>query len=70
MNPTKLWPAKIRIGLGASTKDSTCLSSTQAVVALGSADAEAGAAVKASQEVVGMMSLWKDVSETTRVHVM
>ena len=34
-------------------------SKTQAVVALSSADL--GAAVKASQEVLGMMSLWKDV---------
>ena len=34
-------------------------SKTQAVVALSSAEAELGAAVKASQEVLGMMSLWK-----------
>ena len=41
-------------------------SETQAVVALSSAEAELGAAVKASQDVLGMMSLWKDVGETTR----
>ena len=41
-------------------------SKTQAVVALRSAEAELDAAVKASQEVLGMMSLWKDVGETTR----
>ena len=35
-----------------------------------SAEAELGAAVKASQEVLGMMSLWKDVGETTQWHVM
>ena len=33
-------------------------SKTQAVVALSSAEAELGAAVKASQEVLGMMTLW------------
>ena len=38
-------------------------SKTQAVVALSSAEAELGAAVKASQEVLGMMSLRKDVDE-------
>ena len=37
-------------------------------MALSSAEAELGA-VKASQEVLGMMSLWKDVSETTSGHV-
>ena len=31
---------------------------TQAVMALSSADLELDAAVKASQEVLGMMSLW------------
>ena len=41
-------------------------SKTQAVVALSSAEAELGAPVKASQEVLGMMSLWKDVGENTR----
>ena len=45
-------------------------SKTQAVVALSSAEAELGAAVKASQEVLGMVSLWKDVGETTQDHVM
>ena len=40
-------------------------STTQAVVALSSAEAELGAAEKASQEVFGMMSC-----ETTREHVM
>ena len=45
-------------------------SKTQAVVALSSAEAELGAAEKASEEVLGMMSLWKDVGETTRGHVM
>ena len=40
-------------------------SKTQAIVALSSAEAEQGAAVKASQEVLGMMSLWKDTGETT-----
>ena len=45
-------------------------SKTQAVVALSSAEAELGAAVKASQEVLRTMSLWKDVGETTRGHVM
>ena len=45
-------------------------SKTKAVVALSSAEAELGAAVKASQEVLGLMSLWKDASETTRGHVM
>ena len=45
-------------------------SKTQAVVALRSAEAERGAAVKASQEVLGMISLWTDVGETTRGHVM
>ena len=39
----------------------------QAVVALSSAE---GAAEKARQEVLGMMSLWEDVGETTRGHVM
>ena len=42
-------------------------SKTQAVVALSSAE---GAAEKARQEVLGMMSLWEDVGETTRGHVM
>ena len=37
---------------------------TQAVVALSAPEAELGAAVKASQEVPRMMSLWKDVGET------
>ena len=41
----------------------------QAAVALSSEEAELGAAVKASQEVLGMMSLWKDESETPRRHV-
>ena len=45
-------------------------SKTQAVVALSSAEAELGAAVKASQEVLGMMSLWKDIHETTQGHLM
>ena len=44
-------------------------SKTQAVVALSSAEAELGAAVKACQDVLGMMSLWKDAGETTRGHV-
>ena len=44
-------------------------SKTQAVVAMSSAEAELGAAVKASLEVLGMMSLWKDVGEATRGHV-
>ena len=35
-----------------------------------SAEAELGAAVKASQEVLGMTSLWNDVGETTWRHVM
>ena len=35
-----------------------------------SAEAELDAAVKASQEVLGMMSLWKDVGAITRGHVM
>ena len=35
-------------------------SKTQAVVALSSTEAELGAAVKAGQEVPGMMTLWKD----------
>ena len=43
---------------------------TQAVVALSSTEAELGAAVKASHEVLGVMSLWKDAGETTREHVM
>ena len=43
-------------------------SKTQAVVALGSAEAELGAAVKASQELLGMMSVWQDVGETTQGH--
>ena len=45
-------------------------SKTQAVVALTSAEVELGAAVKASQEVLGIMSLWKDVGEATWGHVM
>ena len=45
-------------------------SETQAVVALSLAEAELVAAVKASQEVLGMMSLWKDIGETTQGHVM
>ena len=45
-------------------------SKTQAVVALSAAEAALGATVKASQEVLGVVSLWKDVGETTRVHVM
>ena len=45
-------------------------SKTQAVVALSSAEAQLGAAVKASQEVLGIMSLWKDVGEATKGHVM
>ena len=45
-------------------------SKTQTVVTLSSAEAELGAAVKASQEVLGMMSLWKEIGETTRGHVM
>ena len=45
-------------------------SETQAVVALSSAEAQLGAAEKASQEVLGIMPLRKDVGETTRVHVM
>ena len=40
------------------------------MVALSSAEAALGATVKASQEVLGIMSLWKDVGETTRRHVM
>ena len=40
-------------------------SKTQAVVALSSAKTELAAATKASQEVLGMMSLWKDIGETT-----
>ena len=39
-------------------------------MALCSAEAELDAAVKASQEVLGMMSLWKDVGEITWGHVM
>ena len=39
-------------------------------MALSSAEAELGAGEKGSQEVLGMMSLWKDVGETTRGHVM
>ena len=39
-------------------------------MALSSAEAELGAAVKASQEVLGMTSLWNDVGETTWGHVM
>ena len=45
-------------------------SNTHAIVAPSLAEAELGAAVKAGQEVLGMMSLWKDVSEATRGHVM
>ena len=45
-------------------------SKTQAVVALSSAEAELCAAEKASQEVLGVMSLWKDVGEITSGHVM
>ena len=45
-------------------------SKTQAVVVLCFAEAELGGAVKASQEGLGMMSLWKDIGETTRRHVM
>ena len=45
-------------------------SKIQDVVALSSAEAEMSAAVKACQEVLEMMSLWKDVGETTRGHVM
>ena len=45
-------------------------SKTQAEVGLNSAEAEQGAAVKASEEVLGMMSLWKDVFDTTQGHVM
>ena len=45
-------------------------SKTQAAVALSSAEAEMGAAVKASQEVLGVMSFWKNVGETTSGHVM
>ena len=48
----------------------TFWSKTQAVMALSSAEAELGAAVKASLEVLGMVSLWKDVGDTTRVQVM
>ena len=33
-------------------------------MALRKAEAELGAAVKAGQKVLGMMSLWKDVGET------
>ena len=44
-------------------------SETQAVVALSSAEAQLGAAEKASQEVLGIMSLRKDVGETSRGHV-
>ena len=43
---------------------------TQAEVALRSAEAEPGAAVKEGPEVLGMISLWKDVGETTLGHVM
>ena len=39
-------------------------------MALSSAETELGAAVKASQEMLGMMSLWKEVGETTSGHVM
>ena len=45
-------------------------SETQAVVALSSVEADLGAAVKASQEVLGMKSLWMGEGETTRGHVM
>ena len=45
-------------------------SKTQAIVALSSAEAELGAAVKASLEVLGMMLLWKDMGGTTRGRVM
>ena len=45
-------------------------SKTQAVVALSSAEAELGAAVKASQGFLGMMTLWKNVGETSRGLVM
>ena len=45
-------------------------SKTQAVVALSSAEAELGAALKASQETLEIVSLWKDVGETTREHVL
>ena len=38
--------------------------------ALSSAEVELRVAVKASQEVLGLMSLWKDVGETTREHLM
>ena len=45
-------------------------SKTQAVVALSSAEAELGAAVKATQEILGIMSLWKDIGEIAQGHVM
>ena len=45
-------------------------SETQALVPLSSAEAELGAAGQPSQEVLGIMSLRKDVGETTRGHVM
>ena len=40
------------------------------MVALKSAEAELGAAVEASEQVLGMMSLWKDIGETSSGFVM
>ena len=39
-------------------------------MALSSAETELGAEVKASQDLLGIISLWGDVGETTRGHVM
>ena len=42
---------------------------TQAIVALSSAESESDAAVKAGQEILGVMSLWKDLGQNTQRHV-
>ena len=50
----------------ASTEDSTCLNPGarhKQKWAISSAEAELGTEVKASQDVPGMMSLWKDMGE-------
>ena len=74
MNLTRLWPALTQVGPGAEERGNrrqvdAFTEVAQALVALSAAGAQ-GAPVTAKQEVLGMMSLWKDAGNTTRKHVM
>ena len=80
-NPSKLYLAQVRVGLGAEGREDRHLADPQRTAHAqvleqdssrgGSAFSRGGtgAAVKASHEVLGVI-LWKDVGETTQEHVM